>query len=1255
PAASVTQCHHRQQFSRLSIFSFAEAEMRNQLLKKQKELLELQQKKLELELLQTKARLEEQQKQLDRQLRTESAPLGSTNAVTVPEATGTTTAVGIPAKGVTSTVSAASRPVPKPAVTATASSVRSRDPRLASRQTQPIVTPVVNNNSADSPPPKVGDTKEESIVNKDKEKENHKKKSSPTTSRSSSSSSSSSPSSERKKMAKTDTDSLSVGGNSNNNPTSAFKDVKASTKSRNYVRRNRPSKSRSPEIPPVTTTGDVDLRVGGPPEKHPRLTVFQSEIKVPTSSSAEEEIKIANKDIDLRQLPGSPGKKRASMERAEQPPTKKSKAEVFDELFGNEDVDLRQLTPAVAVVTQTEIPPSPPPPPIISQPSPVPTSTSSQDSSLITLSSPKRSSPDREKEDIDSQRQEDINVDNIMIHADEQLKNGTISFPQYNTLLKQVIQLNELQKLREAQRRDQQENKENWERSGDSSIDGRFGDIDERFPAAHKPRNPVPTSVPSPPEQSRPGSGKFQSGQPGRWRTPQFQPRPPFESEVESGRMDNRFRIAAPSLPPEQPQRPNSDELPPADPMLLDLIAQDTMKTINIDNVPREIRFYGDIAVAILAGYDPREIRFQGGSRRVSFDDRDSILLNLNDTYRDCIIDGNPHRIRLGAPTRELYIDGRWYECLFGGPPVNIEIGGKMHTVKLEGPPPQVKIDVVKRTDLVAGKINLIINAKIMVPVFLDAKPQRFDIEGKPHVLRFVEALNTVLINGQPIKVEFGGLPMPIVVRGKKHFIRFTGLPRGVKPGYINIVNMEDEDSNEASGKFQQGHNPVLPVLAIQKLVATGIVPQAQKTDAEIKKEEEIRSIKHVDLKQPDSLKVRQPGVLAILYSGIQCSSCGVRFPPEQTMKYSQHLDWHFRQNRRERDNAHKFPSRKWFYDVSDWIQFEEIEDLEERAQSWFETQATGEEEKEVQEVPSFYNEEREEWHLRCAIRVDGKTYHPLCYGDYKASMEASIEESSIVEPKEDEEVKKENGDQEEQMSEDVKTEEKEDAPLEAKTESMDTSEPPEVKEEKEVAEETKTEDLKVEKIEAELKDVKLEPATDDNSTQISKTETSDQQVNTVNNEPEVKVKEENIVDDDVMEPISTAVDTTLATVVSSIDGNVQFEESSQITSTGPIPGKIKINIMKPLAPSSKDVQNDDTEAETTADEQSADNESSRVQLEVRDSSEDRIEEEEVNSGEPPPPGVEPVRLKPRLVGRKLTELPPVMKGTELSGLCTIM
>ena len=70
------------------------------------------------------------------------------------------------------------------------------------------------------------------------------------------------------------------------------------------------------------------------------------------------------------------------------------------------------------------------------------------------------------------------------------------------------------------------------------------------------------------------------------------------------------------------------------------------------------------------------------------------------------------------------------------------------------------------------------------------------------------------------------------------------------------------------------------------------------------------------------------------LYSGIQCSSCGMRFAPEMATHYSRHLDWHFRQNRKERDSSRKAHSRIWYYDINDWIQFEEIEDLEDRGKT---------------------------------------------------------------------------------------------------------------------------------------------------------------------------------------------------------------------------------------------------------------------------------------------------------------------------------
>lgn len=43
-----------------------------------------------------------------------------------------------------------------------------------------------------------------------------------------------------------------------------------------------------------------------------------------------------------------------------------------------------------------------------------------------------------------------------------------------------------------------------------------------------------------------------------------------------------------------------------------------------------------------------------------------------------------------------------------------------------------------------------------------------------------------------------------------------------------------------------------------------------------------------------------------------------------------------------------------------------------------------------------FYNEETEEWHLRPAVRVEDRVYHPTCYDDYKASLTLDRTESGI-------------------------------------------------------------------------------------------------------------------------------------------------------------------------------------------------------------------------------------------------------------------
>ncbi|EFN78884.1 Pre-mRNA cleavage complex 2 protein Pcf11 [Harpegnathos saltator] len=795
-------------------------------------------------------------------------------------------------------------------------------------------------------------------------------------------------------------------------------------------------------------------------------------------------------------------------------------------------------------------------------------------------------------------------------------------------------------------------------------------------------------------------------------------------------------------------QGSHSRELPAPDPKLLTEISRDTMKSINIDNIPREIRYYGQTGVVFMNWDDPREIGFQDGIRRILIDEKDTITCAFNDQYKEFIYEGEVHRIKLGAPTRELYIDDRWYECYFGGMPITIELGGKKVSVKLEGPPPQVKIGSVKRTDLVVAKINLIINARNMVPVFLDAKPQIFEIEGKPHTLEFTDALQTVLLNGRPFKVEFGGLPKPIIVRDKKHFIRFSVLPRGVRAGYVKITGMRGEGpidsppatplqalkpkvdstptpsqlpavepestsqdgsdrtsppkpdlqldmlssvlpsamapSSGLSYQAEPAENPSVsaPALSLsmselfQRLVETGIIvpnlTEQKKPEEEEKKEPEITPI---TFDKPESLKIKQPAISTALYSGMQCSSCGARFAPELATRYSHHLDWHFRQNRRERDSARKAHSRPWYYDVSDWTQFEEIEDLEDRAQSWFETEKqtaetegvasddspqetlqpsvpTGSDEDSRCQVchdafEQFYNEEKEEWHLRPARVLEKSTsgFEETATEIEESKKECSEGTTAKEELKQDES--------------DAETSNKELEPVETSHQEEETPMHTTELESKETllnAESSEAAQDDAEKTEKAAEEVNSELNTDAENTEqtsdatVTNEEEKSQDENSVVPFDNIKIKEEPVDDiseqpeselfefanvDIKEEPLDpdtdpdgtiingpATVDTTYVAVKSSIDGNVELDSTpATIPATPP---RIKINITKPLSTNKEPEEKEKVTAPETPAEENA-------------------------------KPLVPASVKPSLRGRKLSNLPPVEKGQELSGLCSIM
>jgi pre-mRNA cleavage complex 2 protein Pcf11 len=60
----------------------------------------------------------------------------------------------------------------------------------------------------------------------------------------------------------------------------------------------------------------------------------------------------------------------------------------------------------------------------------------------------------------------------------------------------------------------------------------------------------------------------------------------------------------------------------------------------------------------------------------------------------------------------------------------------------------------------------------------------------------------------------------------------------------------------------------------------------------------------------------------------VQCHQCGLRYPPTEAgqLKMKDHLDWHFRQNRRIKEKDQKTISRDWYLTVDDWVEDRDID-----------------------------------------------------------------------------------------------------------------------------------------------------------------------------------------------------------------------------------------------------------------------------------------------------------------------------------------
>ena len=256
-------------------------------------------------------------------------------------------------------------------------------------------------------------------------------------------------------------------------------------------------------------------------------------------------------------------------------------------------------------------------------------------------------------------------IPHIINQARESLNMGTMSPEQFADLMRQVMILKESAMMMQADRR--HENKEN--------------------------RSNGPWEHPPPWERQR-QQQQQQQLLPFAFMQQQQQPRPPMPPVVDLHR-----------------------DLPLVSPEDMNLVERDPFRSIPIDEQPRDIRFYGEVATCVLGDDKVCELFFNPGSeptRNVVIDMDEGVVppLPFNNTeYTDFILDGVVHKIKIGAPTRELWVDGQPHQLLFGTEKL-VEIGQKDRKVYLGGPMPDVKIGI-RRPDLCAGYVQLIIDGDL--------------------------------------------------------------------------------------------------------------------------------------------------------------------------------------------------------------------------------------------------------------------------------------------------------------------------------------------------------------------------------------------------------------------------------------------------------------------------------------------------------------------------------------------------------------
>lgn len=162
----------------------------------------------------------------------------------------------------------------------------------------------------------------------------------------------------------------------------------------------------------------------------------------------------------------------------------------------------------------------------------------------------------------------------------------------------------------------------------------------------------------------------------------------------------------------------------------------------------------------------------------------------------------------------------------------------------------------------------------------------------------------------------------------------------------------------------------------------------------------------------------KRPDIAKFLYgqSTSQCKQCGVRFSDTVIGKkrMDDHLDMHFRQNRKATQNVGRGHNRSWFISIEDWLHdlprdikgkgredgsrlynargaAEEVAKRDAELRAQYVVVPAGDEAKLVscpickELLKSEFLEDDEDWVWKNAIKKDSKVYHATCYAEATA------------------------------------------------------------------------------------------------------------------------------------------------------------------------------------------------------------------------------------------------------------------------------